>query len=139
MIGSFAAILVTLLVMHNLADHIFGQTDTIAAHKADKGLAGWKHIFSHVILYHACLMVGLGSVLIVLDIPVTWLGVISGLLFSAVTHAIIDRRKIVRWILEVTDSPGFAKMETPLNGMYLADQGLHWGCLLISALLMVGL
>ncbi len=139
MIASFAAILVTLLVLHNLADHIFGQTDQMAACKAEPGWFGWKHILSHVLYYHSFMMIGLGLVLIVLEIPATWPGIILGLLFSAVTHAIIDRRWPVRVILEMTGSPNFAKMQTPIFGIYAADQALHWGCLLVSALIMAAI
>jgi hypothetical protein len=58
------------------------------------------------------------------------------MVLSGATHAFIDRRWPVRWLLRRTGSPGFVEMATPVNGPYQADQALHHGCLLIAALLM---
>jgi hypothetical protein len=76
----------------------------------------------------------LGAAVLLLDLPVSWLGVLAGLAFSAATHAIIDRRWPVRWILNHTGSAPFAKT---IHGLYVADQALHWACLWVSALLVV--
>lgn len=132
----FAAIAATLYAAHNLADHIFGQTDHQAAHKAEPGLAGWRHIAGHIGLYHLVMAVMITVASLALHLPVTALGVTAGLLFSALTHAVLDRRWPVRWLLDHTASPNFARLAGHgLNGAYLADQALHYGCLWVAALL----
>ncbi|MFI1884870.1 hypothetical protein [Streptomyces jumonjinensis] len=46
----------------------------------------------------------------------------------------------MRWLLQRTDSPAFADLRSAgLNGLYLADQALHSGALLVSALLITRL
>jgi hypothetical protein len=131
----FAVFLATAYAAHNVADHVLGQSDDDAANKAKPGRVGWNAITSHVLKYHLVMMIMLLVTTMVLNVPATFLGVFASLLFSVVTHAILDRRWPVRWILEKTASPKFAEMTQPLCGMYLADQGLHYFCLWISALL----
>ncbi|WP_274914410.1 hypothetical protein [Streptomyces sp. WZ-12] len=64
----------------------------------------------------------------------------AGFAFSAGTHAFLERRWPVRWILEHTGATKFAALRAAgLNGMYLADQALHSGALLVSALLITRL
>lgn len=141
--ASFAAVGFTLLVGHHLADHVLGQTDKQATGKANDGWAGWRANLAHVGLYHLVLVVMLAVVWAVFSLPLSLPGVAAGLAFSAVTHAILDRRWPVRWLLEHTGSAPFARIGQPdgpqvgLNGMYLADQSLHLGCLWVAALLMV--
>lgn len=66
----------------------------------------------------------------------SWRGLLTGTLFSAVSHAVLNRRWPVRWVLQHTRSPKFADLQAPINGPYVADQALHHGCLLVSSLLM---
>ena len=42
-------------------------------------------------------------------------------------------------VLRVTRSPNFAEQTSPVCGMYVADQALHWLSLLVSALLLATL
>jgi len=130
----FAVSMATLVVAHQLADHIF-QTDADAAAKANPGLHGWRHLLTHVSTYHATAVFMLIVTAVVLDVPFTGTGLVVGLTFSAVTHAILDRRWPVRWILQHTGSAAFADRMSPICGMYLADQALHYGCLWVAALL----
>jgi hypothetical protein len=132
----FSVVMVTSIVMHRLADYVTGQWDYVAEHKALPGSKGWTSILIHVIAYHITLVIGLAMTLQLLDLPVTVLGFTLGILFSAVTHAILDRRWPVRWLLEHTGKKNFAKMQTPVCGIIEADQSLHYFCLWISALLM---
>lgn len=132
----FAAGLATMYAAHQVADHVFGQTDSQAANKAKAGVVGWSAIMGHVLQYHLVMIAMLFVTFNALNLPITVLGFILAITFSAATHAILDRRWPVKWILEHTGSPEFAKMQQPLCGMYLADQGLHWFCLWISALLL---
>lgn len=132
----FAAGLATMYAAHQVADHVFGQTDKMAAHKADPGLIGWLHLSMHVVQYHLVMLAMLIVTNWVLDLRISLLGLTLAMMFSAVSHAILDRRWPVKWILDHTGSPEFAKMQQPLCGMYLADQGLHYLCLWIAALLL---
>lgn len=131
----FAVFIGVAIPAHQVADHVFGQTDKMAANKANPGKVGWSYIYQHVFAYHVVMFMMLLITCAFLDVPVTLLGVFSSLLFSAVTHAILDRRWPVKLILEKTGSSEFAKMQTPICGMYQADQSLHYFCLWISALL----
>lgn len=136
----FAAVAVTLYAGHQLADHVLGQTDKQAAGKALPGWGGWLHNLAHVGLYHLVVVVMLATVVAVLDLPVTAVGAVAGLGVSAVTHALLDRRWPVRWLLNRLGSTEFAQLRSNgMNGMYLADQGLHYGCLWVAALLMAAL
>jgi Protein of unknown function (DUF3307) len=131
----FAVFMGVAIAAHQVADHVFGQNDKIAANKAKPGRVGWSHIAQHVFAYHVVMFVMLLITCVALNLPVTFLGVFASILFSALSHGFIDRRWPVKWILDHTGSPGFAQMQAPLCGMYLADQGLHYFCLWISALL----
>jgi hypothetical protein len=131
----FAVVLSTMYASHQVADHVFGQTDKQAVNKALPGRAGWSALLGHVFSYHVIMLVMLLITLAVFSLPVTLTGVIFGLGFSVVSHAFLDRRWPVKWILEHIGCSDFAKLETPIWGMYQADQGLHYLCLWISALL----
>jgi hypothetical protein len=130
----FAVAMATLVAAHQLADHIV-QTDTDANAKAAPGLNGWRHLLIHVGTYHATALVMLLITAVSLHVPLTAFGMVAGLGFSAASHAILDRRWPVRWILEHTGSAAFADRMSPICGMYLADQALHYGCLWVAALL----
>lgn len=119
---------------HNVADHVFGQTDHQAENKAKPGWTGWSAIVGHVFDYHIVMVIMLMLSYWLLDISPSLLGFAVGLAFSIITHAVLDRRWPVAWILQHTGSPGFAKIQTPIWGMYEADQSLHGFCLWISAL-----
>jgi hypothetical protein len=131
----FAVIAVTLYAAHQVADHVFGQTDEQSAHKADPGLAGWWFLLRHVFAYHLVMGVMVAAAVVLLDVPVSGAGLATGFGFSAATHALLDRRWPVRWLLEHTGSRPFSRLAGHgINGMYLADQALHYACLWIAAL-----
>ncbi|WDZ86379.1 DUF3307 domain-containing protein [Micromonospora cathayae] len=135
----FAVVAATFYAGHQVADHVLGQSDKQAAHKAAPGWDGWRHLLGHVVAYHLVVVVMLTITIAVLDLPVTVAGLAAGLAFSAVSHAILDRRWPVRWILNHTGSGDFADRQAPICGMYLADQSLHAACLWASALLVAAL
>jgi hypothetical protein len=127
----FAVLLPTLLVAHNVADHI-AQTDHQAARKANS----WRAMAGHVGSYQLIQLIAVETVLVASGMVCSRRTKITGAIISAVTHAVLDRRWPVKVILERTRSPQFAEMATPLNGMYLADQALHHGFLFVAALVM---
>jgi hypothetical protein len=135
--ATFAAVAVTLYAGHQLADHVLGQTDRQAREKTLPGWSGWRACLEHVAQYHLVLTVMLGAVWMVLALPLSPLGVLAGLWVSGITHALLDRRWPVRWLLQHTGSPEFASPDHPLPGMYLADQATHIACLWVAALIMV--
>jgi hypothetical protein len=135
--ATFAAVAVTLYAGHQLADHVLGQTDRQARDKTLPGWPGWRACLEHVAQYHLVLTVMLGVVWMVLDLPLSPLGMLAGLWWSGITHAILDRRWPVQWISRHTGSPEFVKPGHPLPGAYLVDQATHLGCLWISSLLVV--
>ncbi|MEU7092961.1 hypothetical protein [Kitasatospora aureofaciens] len=149
-LAATGAVWAVLSVAHNLADHVLGQTDHQAAHKGAPTPAevadganprrGWAACLAHVGLYHAVLAGIYLLARLAVPLPSSPLGLTLGLLWSAATHAVLDRRWIVRLILERTGSPFFATLQAGgISGPYLADQALHAGALLGSTLLIVRL
>lgn len=132
----FAAVFVALFAGHHVGDHL-AQTDWSASHKAGPGWTGARAMASHLGSYLACQAAALGGLWLI-GVPLTWLGAAAALVFSGATHGFIDRRWPVRWLLEHTGSADFADRQTPICGMYLADQSLHVGCLFVAALLAAG-
>lgn len=154
-LATFAATLPLLLVAHNLADHLTGQThkqattkgaptpEQIQAARAAGGElsphAGWGALLGHVAWYHLTLVVCLALAWWVL--PVSWslAGLLAGLGWSAVTHGFIDRRWPVRLLLCAMGKRGYAELASGgMNGLYQVDQALHHAMLLGSALMMAG-
>lgn len=126
----FAVAFIALYVGHQLGDHVV-QTDHQAAHKAGKGRTAVLAMAGHVVGYTAAQAVALA---LVAGAGLTPVGIAIGLAVSATTHAFIDRRWIVQWVLRNTGSPDFAALTTGgMNGPHLTDQALHIGCLFLAA------
>lgn len=144
---TFGASWPVLYVGHNLADHVTGQSDWQAANKVApkpeeitagaKPHRGWLANLAHILQYHLTLIV-LGF-LAWWVLPLHWspFGVITALTWSAGTHALLDRRWPVRWLLDHLGKKRFARRESGgVNGMYIADQALHSLALGVSAVLL---
>jgi hypothetical protein len=126
----FAAAFIALYAGHMIGDHVV-QTDHQAAHKAGKGRAAVSAMAGHIGGYTAAQAVALA---LVAGVGMNLTAVAAGLAVSAATHAIIDRRWIVQWVLRNTGSPSFASLTSGgMNGPYLTDQALHIGCLFLAA------
>jgi hypothetical protein len=134
----FVVALVVLLVAHQVGDHVF-QTDHQAVHKSDGGGSAALAMAGHLASYHTFAAILLVATFLLLGLPLTVLGAVAGLAFSALTHGLLDRRWPVRWLLRRTGSAKFAEATTPVSGMYAADQALHHLALLVSALLIATL
>lgn len=126
----FGAALAALWGAHDFADHVV-QTDHQAAHKA----TSWAAMSGHVGSYTAVQVAALAA-LRPLGVRPSWRRTVAAVAWSAGTHALLDRRWPVTKILQGSGSSGFAALQTPINGPYLADQGLHHACLLVSALVL---
>jgi len=129
-----AAVFAGLLVGDHLGDHVI-QTNAAARAKAtptDDRLAaganpwtGWsaclQHVASTVLTQAAALA------LVAVAAPLTAAGAIAALTVSAATHAVIDRRWIVRAIIRAKRCYDWE------DGPYLIDQSLHHGAHLSAA------
>lgn len=109
-----------------LAGHLLGdwlvQTDWQALNKAKE--SGWASaLLSHVFTYHLTMAVCV--------LPV-WhtKGTAVAFAISWWSHAFIDRRWPVRWLLRKTGSPGFAEQTW---GVIATDQALHLTILALIA------
>lgn len=129
----FAAVFVALYVGHMVGDHVV-QTDWQAANKAKP--LGYVALFAHVSTYVLTQSVALVLLMLVTGAPPRGYAVALGLLFSGATHAFIDRRWPVKWLMVRTGSEPFSRTE---HGLYLVDQTLHIAFLFAAALLIVGI
>ncbi|MFD0742808.1 DUF3307 domain-containing protein [Phytohabitans flavus] len=136
--ATFGVALLALLIGHQLGDHV-AQTDKQADNKAASGSAGVRAMVGHLLSYHLTAGAVLAGTAFTLELPLSLPGVVAGFAFSVVSHAILDRRTPVRQLLRYTRSPVFAEQTSPVCGMYVADQALHWFSLLVSALLIARL
>jgi hypothetical protein len=123
-----AAAYIALRVTHALGDHPI-QSSWAALHKGqpdDEQLAagahpwrGWSACGHHIFTYGLTQAVGL---LIALAIsPLTVAGAAAALAISLSTHAVIDRRWLVRALIRARHKQDWA------DGPYLIDQSLHHG------------
>ena len=108
-----------------LAGHLIGdwvvQSDAQARFKTTRWGANLGHVLTYHLTIFAFLLVG----------GVWSWSLFWGLVFVSVpTHAVIDRRWPVEWLLRHTGSVDFAK--TPL-GILTADQALHIAILALIA------
>ncbi|MFK0192512.1 DUF3307 domain-containing protein [Kitasatospora sp. NPDC090308] len=149
-VAVFGAVWAVLSAGHALADHVLGQTDHQAAHKAAPTPAevaagadprrGWRACLAHVVQYHLVMAAVLALVRLFVPLPLSPTGTAAALAWSMTTHAWLDRRWPVRWLLRHVGSAAFAELRTAgLNGMYLADQALHKAALLVAAVLVTRL
>ena len=134
-----AAAWVGLFAGHQVGDHIVqtqGQANAKGAPTPAELRAGvhpwrsWSACLRHVAGYTATQAVAL--VLVATVAPITFTGAIAALVISGGTHAVIDRRWVVRWWLAK------AGKEAWVEGLYLTDQSAHHGALLVAAVVVAG-
>jgi len=128
----FASTFTLLYVAHLIADYA-AQTDHQAAHKADSGWSGWSanlaHVATHVVSTAVVLTLGAlvlhhGPGLAAACVAMTWI---------AGTHAVIDRRWPIRWLMAHTGQRGYYEHG---DGAAQVDQVAHVTVLLAAALLL---
>lgn len=130
-----ACVSVALSAGHWIGDHPM-QPDTAAAGKGqptdDRLTAGahpwtgWSHLTRHLSTYLLAQAVALA--LIAPVAPLTLPGAVAALAVSGSTHAVIDRRWIVRAIIRAKGCHGWA------DAPYLIDQALHHGAMFLAAI-----
>lgn len=125
---------VALFAGHQLGDHPFQSTAAAAGKSAPDHTElaqgahpwqGWSWCIRHVAVYTAAQTACLALVSIVA--PLHLIGVLAALAVSSSTHAVIDRRWLVRWFLAAKGARDWPE------GPYLVDQSLHLGALLLAA------
>ncbi|AHH98271.1 hypothetical protein [Kutzneria albida] len=112
--AKFAALAAALYAVHQVADHLTGQTDPQAAHKCDPGPDGTRACLGHVLQYTAHTA---GAVLVLnkaLRLGITPAGFVVGQAVSAVTHywADRDRGRLARLSAKL-GSPVFPSLGKP--------------------------
>lgn len=121
---------------HQLGDHVVQSDSTAVAKGAPdpEQLAanvspwtGWGACLRHVSSYTATQAAALA--LACLAAPLNLTGIVVALVVSASTHAVIDRRWIVRRLIRAKRCQDWPE------GPYLIDQSLHVGALLVAAVL----
>lgn len=140
---TFATVLPSLLVAHNVADH-WVQTSHQAANKGRPDGAGRWACFKHVASYTLVTVLAVGLVWTVLGLPITVAGFVAGHLVSAVTHYWADRRFTLSRLAELLGLGGFYRLGAPRTGKddnpslgtgaYVLDQSWHWAWLFVAAL-----
>jgi len=131
-----AATFVALYAGHQVGDHAI-QRNADAAGKGAPSPAsmaagvhpwtGWPACLRHVGTYTVTQAVALAVVSAVA--PVGWYGAAAALAVSAGSHALIDRRWLVRWIIRAKGCEQWP------DAPYLIDQSLHVGSLLVASVL----
>ncbi|WP_174545645.1 hypothetical protein [Nocardiopsis dassonvillei] len=138
----FAASLATLTAAHHVGDYL-AQTDHQSACKpaaSDRGDVvcsegeSWRALAGHIASYHAVQAAGLLVANRALGLKLRPGRVAAGIAVSAATHALVDRRRIVRWLMDNTGSADFRQR----GGAAHVDQALHHACLWVAALVMAG-
>ncbi|MGI8308060.1 DUF3307 domain-containing protein [Saccharopolyspora hattusasensis] len=141
---TFAAVLPTLLVAHNVADH-WVQTSHQAANKGRPDGSGRWACFKHVASYTLVTALAVGLAWTVLGLPISPVGFVAGQLVSAVTHYWADRRFTLFRLAELLGKAGFYRLGAPRTGhddnpslgtgAYVLDQSWHWAWLFVAALI----
>lgn len=134
-----------LLIAHNVADH-WVQTD---AQARDKSLPGWPGrlaCLAHVASYTGVLTVFAGFLWIVFDLPISPLGLITGLVVSAISHYWADRRFTLAKFCRSLGKEKFYNLGKPRDthdnpclgtGAYALDQSWHWYWIFVTTIVMV--
>jgi hypothetical protein len=129
-----ACAFIALYAGHQLGDHVVQPAAAVAGKgcPGDDRLAagvppwtGWASCARHVLSYVAVQTVAV--LLMAVVAPFTAAGAVAALTISGATHAVVDRRWIVRAIVRAKRCADWA------DGPYLIDQSLHVAALLVAA------
>jgi len=141
--ATFAAVFVALYVAHQVADHWI-QTDHQALHKGDTGWPGRLACLAHVGSYTFTALLAVLALPLFLGLPLDPARVAAGLLISAVTHYIADRRTPLATLAALVRLSGFYALGKPRpgrddnacigSGAYALDQSFHYLFLFVAAL-----
>ncbi|MFI6658076.1 transcriptional regulator [Streptomyces sp. NPDC050523] len=147
----FAAVFIALYIAHSVGDH-WVQTSCQAATKGQPGWTGRRACGQHVITLTITKAIVLAPVVLVLNLPVTLLGLFTAFTVDAASHYWADRRTTLRRLAHHCGKSEFHSLGTPEHpshpttakgdyaptlgtGAYALDQSFHHLFLLIAALL----
>ncbi len=139
--ADFATILAAALIGHDVGDYI-AQTNREACEKArpDHNVTPdvpywrtWAANQRHCLTYHVALTATVFLVAKVTGVRICRRRAAAALTLSYGTHAFIDRRAPVRWLMENAGSGEWYEQGSPH-----VDQTLHRVALLVAALIAVG-
>jgi hypothetical protein len=141
--GAFAAAFAALYTAHQVADH-WVQTRWQAATKAEPGWLGRLACAAHVGTYTLTAMVLLATTIAATGMHADPLRIALGLLLSAVTHYLADRRApliaLAEWVGRIRfyaygiPRPGRDDNPSLGTGAYALDQSFHLFFLFFAAL-----
>lgn len=151
----FAAVFIALYIAHSVGDH-WVQTSCQAATKGQPGWNGRLACGRHVVGLTITKAIVLTPVVVLLDLPVTLLGVSVGLTLDAASHYWADRRTTLRRLAHHCGKSEFYSLGMPDHpahpttaegtyaptlgtGAYALDQSWHILWLGIAALLIAAL
>lgn len=112
---------IALMVGHFSGDYVI-QTDWQSTHKALGPDFKPSALVRHIVGYGAAQLVALAVTFWVADQPLPLVPVTAALAVSLGSHAVIDTRTPVMWLMRHTGSGPFIDR----GGVFLVDQALHW-------------
>lgn len=119
----FATVFVALFVAHQVADH-WVQTHHQAVHKAGSAWACSKHVITYTLTAALFLVVVPGEV--------SWGRAGLGLVVSAGTHYVADRRTPLKWMAVKLGKEDYWDN---YGGAYQMDQAWHYFWLFVATLI----
>lgn len=140
----FAATFATLFVAHQVADH-WVQRESEAANKGKPGWVGRISCASHVLGYTGTAGLLLAGLVVASGIHLSHWRLLVGLLVSAVSHYVADRRTPLAKLAHWTGHDQFYRLGAPRQdrddnpslgtGAYALDQSFHYLFLFVAALI----
>lgn len=120
MVASFSAVLGTMLVAHNVADH-WVQTGWEAANKGRRDRTGRIACLTHVLSYTATTWLFTTVVWIMFDLSISIWGIVAGQSISAVSHYWADRRFTLERLATWRGHGDFYRLGQPRDLTVLVD------------------
>ncbi|WP_331764337.1 transcriptional regulator [Streptomyces sp. NBC_01506] len=151
----FAAVFIALFVAHSVGDH-WVQSSCQAATKGLPGWAGrlacWRHVLGLTITKGLLL----APVVVLLDLPVSALGLVLGFAIDSISHYWADRRTTLKKLADRVGKAEFYSLGTPAHpahpvtaegtyaptlgtGAYALDQSWHMFWLGAAALIIAAI
>ena len=128
---SFSVVFIALYAAHMVADH-WVQTQGQSDRKVLPGWVGRRSCAAHIGTYTLTAVVALGLLVWRTGLHLNPGPVLAGLVLSAASHYLADRRKPLRRLADrLGKSPVWLDQH---GGMYALDQSWHIGWLFLAAL-----
>lgn len=133
--GELAGVFAALYAAHQVADHWF-QTERQHCRKALPGWPGRRACAMHVLTYTWAAQVAVWVACVVTGWWPDPVQLLAGLLISAVTHYVADRRAPLKRLAYAVGKQ-LSWVEHG-GGLYVLDQSWHYGWLFVAALVIAG-